>query len=55
MEREVRGVEEGLLHPRMELTVSHLRMHLQRRMQGEEGVLIEEKEEEAETEVEVEN
>ena len=48
-------VEESLLHPGMELTVAHLRMHLQRMIQGEEGVLIEEKEEEAETEAEVEN
>ena len=54
MEREVRVVEESLLHPGTELTVAHLRMHLQRMMEGEEGVLTEEKEEEAETEVEVE-
>ena len=55
MEREVRVVEEGLLHPGMDLIVSHLRMHLQRMMQGAEGVLTEEKEEEAETEAKVEN
>ena len=45
-------VEESLLHPGMELTVAHLRMHLQRMLQGAEGVLIEEKEEETEAEVE---
>ena len=55
MEREVRVVEESLLHPGMELTIAHLIMHLQRRMQGAEGVLTEEKEEEAETEAEVES
>ena len=55
MEREVRVVEEILLHPRMELTVAHLRMHLQRMMKGAEGVPTKEKEEEAETEAEVEN
>ena len=55
MGREVRVVEESLLHPGMELTVAHLRMHLQRMVQGAEGVLTEEKEEETETEAEVEN
>ena len=55
MGREVRVVEESLLHPGMELTIAHLRMHLQRMMQGAEGVLTEEKEEEAETKAEVEN
>ena len=48
-------VEESLLHLGMELTIAHLRMHLQRMMQGEEGVLIEKKEEEAETGAEVES
>ena len=51
MGREVRVVEESL-HPRMELTVAHLRMHLQRMMQGAEGVLTEEEEEETEAEAE---
>ena len=55
MGREVRVVEGSLLHPRMELAIAHLRMHLQRMMQGAEGVLTEEKEEEAETEAEVES
>ena len=55
MGREVRVVEEGLLHPGMKLIVAHLIMHLQRMMQGEEGVLTEEKEEEVETEAEVES
>ena len=55
MGREVRVVEESLLLPGMELTVAHLRMHLQRMMQGAEGVLTEEREEEAETEAEVES
>ena len=50
MEREVRVVEESLLHPEMELTIAHLRMHLQRVMQEAEGVLIEEEEAEAEVE-----
>ena len=50
MGREVRVVEESLLHPGMELTISHLKMCLQRMMQGTEGVVTEEKEEEAETE-----
>ena len=44
-----------MLHPGMELTLAHIRMHLQTMMQGEERVLIEEKEEEAETEAGVEN
>ena len=54
MGREVRVVEESL-HPRMEITVSHLRMHLQKMMQGAEKILTEEGEEEAETEAEVGN
>ena len=44
-------VKESLLHPRMELVVAHLRMHLQKMMQRAEGVLTEEEE----TEVEAEN
>ena len=32
VEREVRVVEESLPHPGMELTIAHLRMHLQRVM-----------------------
>ena len=44
-------VEESLLHLEMELTIAHLRMHLQRVMQEAEGVLTEEEE----AEVEVEN
>ena len=51
MEREARVVEESL-HPGMELTVGHLRMHLQRMIQRAEGVLTEEEEEEIEAEVE---
>ena len=47
-------VEESLIHPGMELTVAHLRMNLQRRMQVAEGVLTEEREEDTETEAEVE-
>ena len=50
MEREVRVVEESLLHLEMELTVAHLRIHLQRVMQEVEGVLTEEEEVEAEVE-----
>ena len=50
MEREVRVVEESLLHPGMELIVAHLRMHLQRVMQEAGGILAEEEEAEAKVE-----
>ena len=50
MEREVRVVEESLLHLEMELIVAHLIMHLSRLMQEAEGVLTEEEEAEAEVE-----
>ena len=44
MDREVRVVQESLLHPDMELRAAHLRMHLQRVMKDAEGVLTEEEE-----------